>query len=158
RSGLEVCVWAAVAYLLAAALGKLIAAPPNNVMLLWPAAAVGLVAFVRAGRRAFVGVAVGGLVYTLWRFGQDGVMQPAEVLAAVALGLVTAGRGWLGWALYEKLKTRIRRGPVTRVVQLAVIGGPVVAAPAALAGALCLWAAGHVPWQAMLAVTGSWYI
>jgi len=158
RSALEVWVWAAVAYLLAAALGKLIAAPPNNVMLLWPAAAVGLVAFVRAGRRAFVGVAVGGLVYALWRFGQDGVLQPAEAVAAVALGLVTAGRGWLGWLLYQKLKTRIRRGPITRVVQLAVVGGPVVAAPAALAGALCLWAAGHVPWQAMPAVAGSWYV
>ena len=80
----------AVAYLAAAGLGKLLAAPPNNTMLLWPAAAVGLVAMARGGARLLPGVGLGGALYTLLRLGHDGHLTLEELIGAAENAAVSA--------------------------------------------------------------------
>lgn len=151
----------AVAYLAAAGLGKLLAAPPNNTMLLWPAAAVGLVAMARGGARLLPGVGLGGALYTILRLGHDGHLTLEELIGAAENAAVVMLRAWLSLVAFRALlalSPRPVKGVGARILVLVVAGGPLASLPAAFLGTVGLVWSGHVPLGDAWAVAGRWYL
>lgn len=149
----------AAAYVLAAAIGKLVATPPNNVMLLWPAAAVGLVAVLRGGPRVVPGVGLGGLTYMVWRLSRDGDLTAAELAGAASVAFVAGGRAWLAITAYRWAKRKLQlESLAASLALLAIVGGPLASLPAAAAGAGALWLGGHTETADLLAMAQRWFV
>lgn len=99
----------ALAYLLAARLGFLMALPPGNVSVLWPASGIALAAAVLFGRRTLWGVWLGSFLANAGNLGEAAGLPVAAAIAAgsalqagVAAGLLRQHFGAAGAPRYGR--------------------------------------------------------